>query len=230
MKTAVTLFATLTLGMVVLVTPTLAQKGMGDRTGVARQAVTPEVVTLTGTLVEINTGPCEKTTGRSPIGTHVLLKTTDGKQLNIHLGPARAVADLVAKLTVGEELTVNAFRTEKMAENHYVAQSLVVDKTTIQLRDASLRPVWARGARGTSPATAVDGQHPGPGWRPGYGRGWARGSGWQGCPGCEYGWCPNCGYGWWPGCGYGWGPGYGRGHGWGRGPGYGWGGPPEFPR
>ena len=129
-----------------------AQKGVGDSTGIARQAVRPEVVSLSGKLSEIRTGLCESTTGRSPIGTHIIVETPDGKKLNVHLGPEAAVADMAAKLTVGQEVTVQAFRTDKLNAQAFVAQSLTSGKTQIELRDAELRPVWARcisGARGT---------------------------------------------------------------------------------
>ena len=126
-----------------------AQKGVGDSTGIARQAVKPEVVSLSGKLIEIRTASCEVTTGRSPSGTHIILEAPDGKKLNIHLGPAVAVADMVAKLTVGHEVAVKAFRTEKLKADHFVAQSITAGETRIELRDAELRPVWAQGNLGT---------------------------------------------------------------------------------
>jgi hypothetical protein len=161
MKTTLLL---LTLAMVCGPLPriALAQRGMGQASGVARQSVKPDVVTLSGTLAEIKTGPCEKTTGRSPIGTHLLLKTDKGDALNIHLGPQSAVADTVAKLTAGQAISVRAFRTELMPDKHYTAQSLTVGQTTIELRDAGLRPVWAgpgsgRGRAALPPAEAKGG-------------------------------------------------------------------------
>ena len=95
--------------------------------------------------MEIRIGLCEKTTGRSLVGTHIFLETRDGESLNIHLGPAAAVADIVAKLSVREkqDLTVKAFRTQKMPKNNYAAQSITFDAHTIVLRDKTLRPVWA---------------------------------------------------------------------------------------
>jgi hypothetical protein len=152
-RVAVLVFAAIALS-VDLVSVVCAQKGVGDQTGVARQSVQPPVVAFSGKLVEIRIGLCEKTTGQSPIGTHLFLETPDGKSLDIHLGPASAVADIVAKLSAraSQDLTVKAFRTEKMPENHFVAQSLTFDANTIELRDGNLRPVWAgqmNGVRGS---------------------------------------------------------------------------------
>ena len=59
-------------------------------------------------------------------------------------GPASAVADMVAKLNVGDELAVKAFRTDKMKAGDYVAQSDHLRRRLVsKFRDASLRPVWA---------------------------------------------------------------------------------------
>ncbi len=170
MRSLVTGFMVVLCAYLDVASTALGQKGVGDLVGVARQATKPEVVSLSGNLVEVKTGPCESTTGRSPIGTHIILETAPEQQVNIHLGPAAVVADTVARLTVGQPLAVRAFRTEKMKPNHYVAQSLTFDKTTVELRDALLRPVWARGGFGPRGATA--GQA-GPGWcgGPGLGRG-----------------------------------------------------------
>ena len=67
-----------------------AQKETDDATGVARQAGKPEVVVLSGKLLEIKIGPCEATTGRSPIGTHIILETAEKEKVNVHLGPVKS--------------------------------------------------------------------------------------------------------------------------------------------
>lgn len=130
------------------------QKGMGDSTGVAQQAVKPKVVKLSGVIESINTGPCEKRKGRTPIGAHLLLKETAGTTLNIHLGPVSRLQSTLDKLSKGQSITVMAFCQDVMPPDHYVAQSLILPEETIQLRDESLRPVWAggrgRGNRGNN--------------------------------------------------------------------------------
>ena len=173
-----------------------AQRGMGDPVGVARQAVKPEVISLSGEVLAVKTGPCEKTTGRADVGSHVFLKTPKGEKVNIHLGPAAAVDYLVERLPVGKKVTADVFRTAKMPTSHYVAQSLTFDGTTIRLRDEGLRPFWARGSgvsRGRGgpqygPGTRQGshrrsgpgyGRGRGRGWGRGEGRGWGRGWGWR---------------------------------------------------
>jgi hypothetical protein len=122
-----------------------AQRGTGQLSGVARQASEIDTVTLWGTVVKVESNPCESTTGRSPIGTHFFLKTGEDKTLNIHLGPAVQVEQVARGLPVGERVQVQAFRTQRMQADHYVAQWINVGDQTLRLRDDNLRPVWAGG-------------------------------------------------------------------------------------
>ncbi|MBN2293970.1 MAG: hypothetical protein JXM70_16200 [Pirellulales bacterium] len=198
----------------------LAQKGVGDPEGVARQADKPEKVSLSGEVLKIEVGPCENSTGRASIGAHFLLKTPKGEELNIHLGPANVVDYIVKRLSAGKKVTVNAFRTAKMKKNHFVAQSLTLDETTLRLRDEMFRPMWAGGSvnwsdqddRQYGPSMSQD--YPGRDW---YGYGPRRGRGWSRNWGSGYG--PGYGPGYGRGYGRGWGNGYGRGYrsGYGRG-------------
>lgn len=170
-----------------------AQRGVGDPTGVARQAVKPEGVSLSGKVLEVMTGPCENTTGRSPLGTHFLMKTEEGETLNIHLGPAVQVEFVAKDLSEGKNVQVRAFRTDKMEESHYVAQSLAYGDRTVQLRDDdTLRPVWAGGRGARNRAAGVRAGF-------GLGRGWGAGYGYR------HGRGPGGGYGQQRGRGPGWG-------------------------
>jgi len=153
--------------------PAYAQRGMGQTTGIARQGVRPDVESFRGKVRSVDTGPCEKTTGRASIGVHFLLQTKEAT-LNIHLGPAIAVDHIADQLSIGKKVTVDAFRTEIMPENHYVAQVLTFGDTSIRLRDANLRPVWAGNA---AMPRAGDRPPSGPGKARGRGYGWGRGGG-----------------------------------------------------
>ncbi|NLS93073.1 MAG: hypothetical protein GXX96_13035 [Planctomycetaceae bacterium] len=195
----------LALAVCALVTPAaLAQRGVGESEGVARKTVLPKTVTLEGTVVKVETGPCENTTGRAFTGTHFLLENSKGKTLNVHLGPA-GIVDFVAKeLTKGKKVKVEAFRTEQMKENHYVARAITCDGRAVTLRNASLQPAWAGGAGMAADArgwpAGSPGRGAGPGWGRGYGRG--RGAGWgRGQGGGGYragaGQCPRFGA-WYP--------------------------------
>ena len=218
MKTRVTLLAVSAL-LWGVAECAYAQKGMGEPSGIARQAVKPEVVSLSGKVLAIKTGPCEATTGRATIGAHFLLETSKGKELNIHLGPAAVVNYVVRQLPIGKKVTVDAFRTAKMPENHYVAQALAFAGKSIQLRDQSLQPFWAQGnavSRGRGNPQLGPGNVRGPG----YGRGRGGGPGYGRGPASGRGYGPGLGPAYGRGTGRGQGAAYGRGygHGYGRGP------------
>lgn len=153
--------------------PATAQKGMGEPTGVARQAVKPPIEAMSGTIKDIKTGPCERTTGRSLEGVHLIVQAESGKAINLHLGPAAALEDVLDHLSAGQQITFDAFRTDAMPQDAYVAKSLKVGETTFDLRDDRLRPNWAIAARG--------GRGGGPGSGPGRGQGRGPGQGGGGC-------------------------------------------------
>ena len=73
----------------------------------------------------------------------MFLKTSQGTELNIHLGPTQAVESMVKGLEQGIKVTVVDFRTKGLPEGQYVAQSLKYGDRAIRLRDEQLRPVWA---------------------------------------------------------------------------------------
>ena len=137
-------FISVFAALVMLSVSVNAQKGMGESTGIAQQAVKPAVTILSGKVLEIKTGPCENTTGKSPSGTHLIVQS--GEIINnIHLGPEKAVDHIVDQLSIGSLVTFEVFRTEKMPENAYIAKSLAIDDKVIHLRDGNLRPSWAYG-------------------------------------------------------------------------------------
>jgi hypothetical protein len=165
----------------VLALPAAAQKGMGQATGVAREAVKPPVQKMSGTVADVAIGECEQTTGRSTMGAHLMVKAEGDKTINLHLGPLSAVEYIVEQVPVGTPIAVEAFRTEAMPEDAYVAKSITVDDKVIHLRDDNLRPSWAAG-RGSGFGMGRGrgrgmGQGSGQGMGQGRGQGMGRGPG-----------------------------------------------------
>ena len=119
------------------------QRGMGNNRGIAQLRLKPHVVRISGNLQEITTHPCEHTTGKAELGTHLILEDRQGRELNIHLGPASALAETVKRLTVGRKLDLLGFRTDQMLPNQYVAKTLILGSRLIKLRDSELRPYWS---------------------------------------------------------------------------------------
>ncbi len=143
--------------MLLFTYPANAQRGVEDDKGIARQAELPPLIEISGVLDHIETGPCEATTGRAYVGTHLFLQTEESETLlNIHLGAAYAVEGYVSKIQPGDLVEVIAFFTEQMNEGHFIAKEITVNSHMIVLRDDNLRPFWAgdrrqepRGLRGT---------------------------------------------------------------------------------
>lgn len=162
------------LAMVVFAMPATAQKGTGERTGVAQQTVKPPIEVLAGTIKDTKIGPCERTTGRSAEGVHLIVEAKDGRTINLHLGPTAALDDALEQLSAGKQITFEAFRTNIMPTDAYVAKSLTVGETTFQLRDDNLRPKWAIAAQGGRGAERGAGM--GAGGPPSQGRGSRGGS------------------------------------------------------
>jgi len=214
-------------------TTTWGQRGVGDNEGVVRRTVETQRTALKGTIKDILTERCESTTGPFGIGMHLLLTTGDKKQHNVHLGPAVLVRDRLKPLKVGQSVTVQAYRTQKMPAGNFVAITLKFDGKTIRFRDENLQPIWSGGqGQFSGPYQASPELQRWPQWRQpygrgygmGYGRGRGYGAGFGKGMGRGYGrgWSSNMGYGrgWNSNMGYGRGRG-GRGQG--RGAGYGYG-------
>ena len=142
MKRTLTSIVALSLSLL-LSNIAFAQKGIGDDSGIVRQGLAPPVSSISGELLDIKSGPCEKTTGKANIGTHLIIQGSKGQKLNIHLGPANAVDHVVEKLSLKQPLYLDVFHTERMPVNAYIAKSLTIDGEVIHLRDENLRPSWA---------------------------------------------------------------------------------------
>ena len=211
-RIATTLIAGMALSLGVILSGAFGQKGTNEPTGVARQADKPEVVSLSGTVLEVKTEPCKLTTGRADKGTHIVLQTGTDEKLEIHLGPEVDVEHVTKKIATDQNVAVKAFRTERLPESALIAQSVTVDGETLRLRDEELRPVWAGGV------AAPKGRRQGR-WSAGMGPGGGAGFGCAACrggngpgQGCGAGCLAGRGQG--PACAAGNGPG---GKGFGRG-------------
>lgn len=120
-----------------------AQKGTGEASGIVRQGIRPPVVSLSGQLLEIKTGPCENTTGRYSVGAHLIVKDEKGAKYNIHLGPKNALDPVLEQLVIGQSMSFEVFRTERLTKDAHIAKSLRFGYRVVVLRDDNLRPRWA---------------------------------------------------------------------------------------
>ena len=158
------------LALAAISSTALAQRGTGDDEGIVRSGVAVDPAVVSGTVVEVMQTTCEATTGRSPVGVHLMVETAAGETVNLHLGPLAAMDEVLSALRAGDGVEAAAFRTEAMADSHYVARTLTVGDETFTLRGDDLRPVWAGAGRGM-------GQGPGSGGGQGSGIGPGQGGG-----------------------------------------------------
>jgi hypothetical protein len=165
------------LSLIVAVPAPAQQRGMGDDEGLARQQVRPLARDLSGVVVAVEEGPCALTTGRATQGAHVILRTADQARVNLHLGPAAALPDLLARLKPGIAVRSSALWTDRMPDDSYVARTVVVGDDTFVLRDDALRPAWRMGPGGGGGQGYRMGMGMGQGMGPGQGQGMGPGQG-----------------------------------------------------
>jgi hypothetical protein len=131
-----------------LALPALGQRGIGNPEGVARHWLAPAVETFTGTVVEVEIAPCEHTTGRSLLGTHLMVQSDAGESINLHLGPSSVLGSMTERLVAGQRINFEAFRTPQMAAGHLVAASLTLASgEVVTLRGDDFQPQWAAAGR-----------------------------------------------------------------------------------
>ena len=169
MRTAVWLSLS-AIALAAIGSPALAQRGTGDDQGIARSGVAVEPAVVAGTVTDVMQTTCEATTGRSPVGVHLIVETAEGVSLNLHLGPLTAMDDVLAAVEAGDGIEAAAFRTDALADGNYVAKALTVDGETFTLRGDDLRPVWAGAGRGAGQGSGL-GRGQGGGMGPGLGFG-----------------------------------------------------------
>lgn len=120
-----------------------SQKGVGAAAGLGQCDQISSIIELQGTVEQVKIGPCEYSTGRSPIGAHVLVKTADQSIVNVHLGPADELVPVTEALKTGEECCFAVFRTDRLPTDHYIAKEVVINKHTVILRNEDLKPFWS---------------------------------------------------------------------------------------
>jgi ferric-dicitrate binding protein FerR (iron transport regulator) len=75
---------------------------------------------------------------------HFIVQTSDGIEINLHLGPARVVDTLVALLSPGQTISFEAFTTPDLSADTFIAKTVSWESGFIEFRDDALRPFWAK--------------------------------------------------------------------------------------
>ncbi len=80
-------------------------------------------------------------------GVMLRLRTRDGKEVLVHLGPAWFVEEQLPGLKAGQEVTVSGSRVNWQNQEVLLAGSVMREGKTVRLRDEEGMPQWAGGWR-----------------------------------------------------------------------------------
>jgi hypothetical protein len=80
-------------------------------------------------------------------GVTLRLKTRDGKQVQVHLGPAWFVEEQLPDLKAGQQVTVSGSAVKWQDEQVLIAGTVEREGKTVRLRDEEGTPQWAGGWR-----------------------------------------------------------------------------------
>jgi hypothetical protein len=111
-----------------------AAAGYGDGSGIPNpQAAVSEWLTLSGRVVSVETNT-------------LTITSDDGRTLDIQLGPERFWSSQDVTLAPGDLVTIQAFEEDGQMQAGQI--TLDTQGTTLTLRDADGRPLWAGQGRG----------------------------------------------------------------------------------
>lgn len=123
---------------VVLSTGTLlAQHGKGCDMKNMPKYDPSSMQTITGTIASIDRQDHGKHTGI------VLQVTAASKTITVHVGPAAFLQEHGVTLAAGDAITITGSMTHMRGSDALVAAELQKGSTTLKLRDASGKPLWA---------------------------------------------------------------------------------------
>lgn len=98
-------------------------------------------VSLKGTVLEIRTVPM----GRGS-GVHLRVKS-EGKELDLHLGPSRFLTDRKWEFAKGDELAFVGAKGGTGDPEFVIAREVTRKGETLVLRDKAGVPAWSRGSK-----------------------------------------------------------------------------------
>ena len=119
-----------------------AQKGVGEGNGVSQDDFSVTLIELHGVVQNVVEEPCQYASGESEQGIHLIVCTDEKQELNVHIGPTRAVS-IWTEGIMGHAVYLVVFSTENLPENHYIAKEIQWNGQLAQLRDGYMKPFWA---------------------------------------------------------------------------------------
>ena len=95
--------------------------------------------TLKGTVEQVSNHECPVSRG---MGAHVILKTDDGKTIEVHLAPTKFVKIFDLVLAKGDQIAVTGSKVEMDGVDTIFAREMKRGNDTFTFRDDKGKPVW----------------------------------------------------------------------------------------
>jgi len=139
MKTPVLILAIfVALALVPTVAPAAA--GQTSEQRVATPKYDPAIeATFEGRVEEVRDRECPMSGG---IGSHLILKLSDGKTIEVHLATAKFVKTLDLVFKQGDQVLVRGTKVQFEGKETIFARQLTRGNETIMFRDKSGKPIW----------------------------------------------------------------------------------------
>jgi uncharacterized Zn finger protein len=106
-------------------------------------------ITLKGSIEEVKEMDCANC-GPNMKGTHLVVKTADGKSVEVDLGPARFLSDQKFSFQKGDSVEIVGSKVTMGNTQTVIAREVKKGDQTLTLRDSQGMPRWSMGRRSGS--------------------------------------------------------------------------------
>ena len=126
------------LGFALIVAPLFAIAQQKPGSAVPKYNLATEV-TLKGTVEQASNHECPVSKG---MGAHVILKTEDGKTIEVHLSPTKFIKIYDLVFIKGDQIVVTGSKVQLDDVDTILAREVKRGNDTFTFRDEKGKPVW----------------------------------------------------------------------------------------
>lgn len=96
-------------------------------------------ITVKGTVSELKDYVCPVS---GTVGTHIVLKTTEGTVLEAHVASAKFLPEYGIQLAAGQELEITGMKTKVAGRDALLVRTIQRGQEIFTFRDKKGRPIW----------------------------------------------------------------------------------------
>ena len=126
------------LALILTIAPTAAGQASEQRVATPKYDPATEA-TFEGSVEEVRDRECPMSGG---MGSHLILKVSDGKTIEVHLATAKFVKTMDLVFKQGDQVRLRGTRVQFEGKETIFARELTRGNETIMFRDKSGRPIW----------------------------------------------------------------------------------------